>query len=82
MTPLLRELGSPGPRNYEQEARQQLQVMAQAENITLIDFLSIFNALPKPSKLYHDHIHFNLAGNQQIAEQTKAQIQNLLSRKE
>jgi lysophospholipase L1-like esterase len=77
LTPLLRELGSGGSRDYEKEARQRLQTMIQAENITLIDFLPIFNALPNPQTLYHDHIHFNLAGNQQIMKQIKAQLEKL-----
>lgn len=75
LTPLLRELGNPGPRDYEQAARQRLQAMAKAANMTLIDFLPIFNKLSNPQALYHDHIHFNLAGNQQITEQIKTQIQ-------
>lgn len=77
MTPLLRELGSPGSRNYEREARQRLQALAQTENIPLIDFLLLFNSLPNSKNLYHDHIHLNLAGNQQITEQIVIQIQKM-----
>jgi lysophospholipase L1-like esterase len=79
MTPLLRELGSSGPRDYEQVARQRLQAMTQADGMIFVDFLPIFNRLPNPQALYHDHIHFNLAGNQQITEQIKIQIQKLLA---
>jgi hypothetical protein len=75
ITPLLRELGAPGPRDYEQSARQRLQTMAQTENMIFVDFLPIFNSLPNPQTLYHDHIHFNLAGNQQITAQIRIQIQ-------
>jgi lysophospholipase L1-like esterase len=77
ITPLLRELGSPGPRDYERDAHQRLQAMTQSKNIILVDFLPIFNTLPNPQTLYHDHIHFNLSGNQQITKQIMAQIQKL-----
>lgn len=82
MTPLLRELESSGPRDYEQVARQRLQAMTQAEDTIFVDFLPILNRLPNPQTLYHDHIHFNLVGNQQITEQIKTQIQKLLQKTE
>lgn len=74
MTPLFREIGSLGPRDYEQKARQRLQAFTEAEQILFIDFLPIFNALPDPSRLYHDQIHLNLAGNQQVVQQIEKQI--------
>lgn len=69
MTPLLRELGEPGSRDYELKARQRLQAFTQSEEILYLDFLPIFNALPNYRAIYHDHIHLNAAGNQQIVEQ-------------
>jgi hypothetical protein len=69
MTPLLRELGEPGPKDYELVARQQLLDFTRAENISYIDFLSIFNSEPGPAKaLYHDHIHLSVAGNQVVSQ--------------
>ncbi|MGD1874649.1 MAG: SGNH/GDSL hydrolase family protein [Mastigocoleus sp.] len=66
MTPLLREIGNPGPRDYEITARKRLINFTQELNITYIDFLPILNSLENPQDLYHDHIHFNLKGNQVI----------------
>jgi hypothetical protein len=66
MTPLRRELGQPGPYDYEVEARQRLHAFTLTAEITYIDFLPVFNALPNPRTLYHDTIHLNLAGNQQV----------------
>jgi hypothetical protein len=68
MTPLLREIGQPGPRDYEIKARQRLSEFCQAQEITYIDFLPIFNSNPDPKALYHDHIHLNLQGNQLVSE--------------
>lgn len=68
MTPLLRELGQPGPRDYERRARQRLQDFTTSEGILYIDLLPIFNALPDPKGIYHDHIHLNSRGNQQVVQ--------------
>ncbi|WP_427161065.1 SGNH/GDSL hydrolase family protein [Aliinostoc sp. HNIBRCY26] len=68
MTPLLRELGKPGPRDYEIIARQRLQDFTQAQQIAYIDFLPIFNANTNPQGLYQDHIHLNLQGNQLVTQ--------------
>jgi lysophospholipase L1-like esterase len=68
MTPLLRELGEPGPRDYEIKARQRLTDFTQAQQITYIDFLPIFNATENPKALYQDHIHLNLPGNQFVSQ--------------
>ncbi len=69
MTPLLRELGQPGPKDYELVARQRLLDFTQAENISYIDFLSIFNSEPGKAKdLYHDHIHLSVAGNRVVSQ--------------
>ena len=59
MTPLLREIGEPGPRDYEIKERQRLTEFTKTQGITYIDFLPIFNASQDPKNLYHDHIHFN-----------------------
>ncbi|WP_414548368.1 SGNH/GDSL hydrolase family protein [Anabaena sp. CCY 0017] len=68
MTPLLREIGEPGPRDYEIKTRQRLMDFTQAQQITYIDFLPLLNAHPDPKALYQDHIHFNLQGNQFISQ--------------
>lgn len=67
-TPLLRELGTPGPRDYEQKARQRLQAIVTAESIPYIDFLPLFNALDHPNDIYSDHIHLNVKGNQRVVD--------------
>ncbi|WP_088241556.1 SGNH/GDSL hydrolase family protein [Calothrix rhizosoleniae] len=66
MTPLLREIGKPGPRDYEIKARQRLTEFTQSRHIAYIDFLPIFNSYPDPKALYHDTIHLNLSGNQLV----------------
>ncbi|MDP5338817.1 MAG: SGNH/GDSL hydrolase family protein [Nodularia sp. (in: cyanobacteria)] len=68
MTPLLREIGEPGPRDYEIKTRQRLISFTQAQQITYIDFLPLLNAHSDPKALYQDHIHFNLQGNQLISQ--------------
>ncbi|MEM7556531.1 MAG: SGNH/GDSL hydrolase family protein [Cyanobacteria bacterium P01_A01_bin.84] len=77
MTPLLRELGNPGPRDYEIKARKRLTDFTQERKITYIDFLTILNSLENPQDLYHDHIHFNLKGNQVIRDNLKTQLLQL-----
>lgn len=68
MTPLLREIGEPGPRDYEIKARQRLSEFSKAEQINYIDFLPIFNSTTNPQGLFHDHIHLNLQGNKFVSE--------------
>jgi len=68
MTPLLREIGEPGPRDYEIKARKRLTEFCQDKQITYIDFLSIFNSNSQPTGLFQDNIHLNLAGNQLVSE--------------
>lgn len=77
MTPLLREIGEPGPRDYEIKARQRLQEFTQAQGITYLDFLPIFNSSQNPKALYHDHIHFNLQGNKLISENIQRKLLRL-----
>lgn len=66
LTPLLREVGKPGPRDYEQKARQRLNNFTQQQQISFIDFLPVFHATENPSVLYRDHIHLSPVGNQQV----------------
>jgi hypothetical protein len=68
MTPLLREIGEPGPRDYEVKARQRLMDMTQENNITYIDFLPLFNQTPNPETLYRDHIHLSVSGNNIVSQ--------------
>ncbi|MGF1676230.1 MAG: SGNH/GDSL hydrolase family protein, partial [Rivularia sp. (in: cyanobacteria)] len=80
MTPLLREIGQPGPRDYEIKARQRLLEFTQAQGIIYIDFLPIFNSSQNPKALYHDHIHFNLQGNKLISENLQQKLLGLLQK--
>jgi len=81
MTPLLREIGEPGSRNYEIKARQRLSDFTQAQQITYIDFLPIFNSNVNPQSLYHDHIHLNLQGNQLVSQVMERSLLELLEDK-
>ena len=75
MTPLKRELGSSGPRDYEIKARQRLTEFAKTQQITYIDFLSVFNSQANPKSLYHDHIHLNLQGNQVVVKEIERSLE-------
>lgn len=66
ITPLLRELGEPGPRDYEIKARQRLQEFTQHHQIPYLDFLDPFNAVENPASLYRDHIHLSPTGNELV----------------
>lgn len=78
MTPLLREIGTPGPRDYEIKARQRLTEMTQTQNIPYIDFLPIFNKIDEPTSLYRDHIHLSVEGNQQVTQKLTKTLQQQL----
>ncbi|MBD2343453.1 SGNH/GDSL hydrolase family protein [Anabaena subtropica] len=78
MTPLLRELGEPGPRDYEIKERQRLKEFTQSQQITYIDFLPIFNATDDFKALYHDHIHLNLQGNQLVSQEIERSLLPLI----
>lgn len=78
MTPLLRELGETGSRDYEIQARQRLSDFTHAQQITYIDFLPIFNSTTNPQSLYHDHIHLNLQGNQLVSKVMERSLLELL----
>jgi lysophospholipase L1-like esterase len=81
ITPLLREIGESG-RDYEKTARQRLTDFAQQQQIPLIDFLFLFNATEAPKTLYRDSIHLNRAGNLQVVERLKAEIEERLGEQE
>ncbi|TAE56051.1 MAG: SGNH/GDSL hydrolase family protein [Nostocales cyanobacterium] len=68
MTPLLREIGQPGSRDYEIVARKRLNDFTQEQNIKYIDILPELNAINNPQSLYQDTIHFNLQGNQFVSK--------------
>ncbi|MBH8572225.1 SGNH/GDSL hydrolase family protein [Nostocaceae cyanobacterium CENA369] len=78
MTPLLREIGEPGPRDYEIKARQRLDDFTKAQQITYVDFLPIFNAAANVKALYQDHIHLNLQGNQLVSQIIKRSLLEIL----
>ena len=78
MTPLLRELGETGPRDYEQKARNRLQEFTNQEQITYIDFLPIFADFPQPEFLYRDHIHLSPQGNHLVSETLAKSLQSLI----
>lgn len=68
MTPLLREIGKPGPRDYEIVARKRLNDFTKEQQIEYIDFLPEFNSIENPQSIYQDNIHLNLKGNQFVSE--------------
>jgi hypothetical protein len=68
MTPLLREIGEPGPRDYELQARMRLTALTQNQQITYLDFLPAFNSSETPQILYRDHIHLSPQGNRKVSE--------------
>jgi lysophospholipase L1-like esterase len=78
MTPLKREVGDPGPRDYERKARQRLQELSQLRQIPYLDFLPSFNREPNPASLYYDHIHLSAKGNQQVSQTLAKQVRQML----
>ena len=68
MTPLRREVGEPGPRDYEMKTRKLLEEFNQTENILYLDLLPIFESVLEPDSLYRDHIHLSPEGNQVVSE--------------
>ncbi|MBE9124880.1 SGNH/GDSL hydrolase family protein [Coleofasciculus sp. LEGE 07081] len=77
MTPLLREIGEPGPRDYEIKARNRLSELAKDQQIPYVDLLSLFNSAPEPETLYRDHIHLSPQGNQTVSEVMGRSLQPL-----
>ncbi|WP_413160003.1 SGNH/GDSL hydrolase family protein [Capilliphycus salinus ALCB114379] len=78
MTPLLREIGSPGPRDYEIKARQRLTELTESLQILYIDFLPRFNSTCDPETFYRDHIHLSVKGNQFVTDQLSESWQKQL----
>lgn len=78
MTPLLREVTSPGSRDYELKARDRVRQFTETERIPYIDFLSAFEATAAPDSLYRDHIHLSSSGNQLVSQTLSQAVQALL----
>jgi lysophospholipase L1-like esterase len=78
MTPLLREVKSPGPRDYELKARQRLEKFSQQQQIPYLDFLPIFTRESDPDTLYRDHIHLSRKGNQIVSQELSKMIKPLV----
>lgn len=78
ITPLLRENGNPGPRDYEIKARQRLNDFTQRQQIPWIDCLPVFNRATDATTLYRDSIHLSPAGNQQVVQQIAEKLQIVL----
>ncbi|MBO1347762.1 MAG: hypothetical protein EBE86_010380 [Hormoscilla sp. GUM202] len=68
MTPLLREVGAPGPRDYEIKARSRLTELTSLQEIEYIDFLPILNDAENSESLYRDRIRLSPAGNQMVSQ--------------
>jgi hypothetical protein len=77
MTPLLREVNAPGPKDYELVARSRLQQFTQERQIDYIDCLSFFPEANANQSLYHDHIHLNAVGNQQVSDRIGQWVREL-----
>lgn len=80
MTPLKRELGPDGPRDYELVARDRLRRFAHQQAIPYLDLLEPFNQAPDPAALYRDHIHLSPAGNDLVQAQITALVLGDLAR--
>lgn len=78
MTPLLREIGESGPRDYEYQARQRLTDFTQTQQIAYLDFLPVFNSSEQPATLYRDHIHLSSQGNHLVSLAIMRSLQQLL----
>lgn len=81
MTPLLREVGSPGPRDYEIKERQRLTEFTTSKQIVYLDFLPVFNSAESKESLYRDHIHLSYQGNWQVSQAIAQSIGQLLELK-
>ncbi len=77
MTPLLREIGDPGSRDYEIEARGRLLQLTQSRQIPYVDFLPIFQQRDRPETLYRDHIHLSPEGDRTVSEAIAAAVLEL-----
>lgn len=81
MTPLLREVGLPGPRDYEIKERQRLTEFTTSKQILYLDFLPVFNSAESKESLYRDHIHLSYQGNWQVSQAITQSIGQLLELK-
>lgn len=81
MTPLLREVGEPGPRDYEIKERQRLTEFTASNQILYLDFLPLFNSAESKENLYRDHIHLSYQGNLQVSQAITESIGQLLELK-
>lgn len=79
ITPLLREIGEPGPRDYEIKAHQRLQEFTQQHQIPYLDFLNSFNTVENPASLYRDHIHLSPKGNELVTRQITEALAPMMS---
>ncbi|MGJ3246339.1 MAG: SGNH/GDSL hydrolase family protein [Elainellaceae cyanobacterium] len=77
MTPLKREIGNPGSRDYEIKARQRLAELTHEYQIPYIDLLPLLNAHSDFESLYWDHIHLNSDGNHWLSEILVRQLRQL-----
>lgn len=78
MTPLLREVVPPGPRDYELEARQRVYQFMEDQRIPYFDFLPEFQASLDANALYRDHIHLSHQGYSLISQRISDVIQQTL----
>lgn len=79
ITPLFREIGEPGSRNYEKAARKQLRELVQQHRIAFVDFLPIFNKAADPQTFYRDTIHLSPQGNHQITRSIARMVEQVLN---
>lgn len=78
LTPLKRELGEPGPRPYEQKARERLANYLKERSVHYVDVLFTLNGLDNPGTLYRDTIHFNASGNHILTELLRLRLHKTL----
>ncbi|MEM6517972.1 MAG: SGNH/GDSL hydrolase family protein [Cyanobacteria bacterium P01_D01_bin.71] len=78
MTPLLREVQPPGPRDYELKARQRVQQFAEFEQILYIDFLADFQTTADSADLYRDHIHLSPQGYALVSQTLSTAVLKIL----
>ena len=79
MTPLLREVRTPGPRDYELAARRRLTEFTQLAQIPYLNFLPLFKRFDQPEDLYRDHIHLSPEGNLFVSDLISGKIEQLLT---
>lgn len=78
MTPLLREVVPPGPRDYELKARDRVYQFMPIEQILYIDFLAAFKDSQNPEALYRDHIHLSPAGYALVSQTLSDAVAKIL----